>query len=228
MKTSKILFFLFFFSLLLLVSSCVKHYNKIEIPSEKIEKVEYAMRFVRNSLCKSVFDTLGVKKYRLECEIDTEVQYAISENPNRDSIEQVVKSNFDFSVWLPFSKSIYQASDGSIVLNERQIGKNVTEFKKNALNCKELHPLSAQERMKFVDSFVLMLENDVCGCFEIYSGFGVRKYSFNYSRDRIYYNRWSERFLYLKEDNPNTAAYILLDQKGGLLLYKNKNDDIPH
>ncbi len=226
MKTTKIVFTLFFFSLLSLLASCVKHYNKIEISSENIDKVERSMRFVRNSLGKSVFDTLAIKQYKIECEIDNNILYTVNDHPNRDSIEKDVKSKFDFNDWFPLRKGIYQTKEGWIILNERLIGKDVKEFMRNALKCKELERLSSQEREKFIDSFVLMLENNVWSCFENDCEKGGKEYCFDYSKDRRYYNEWAVRYLYLKEDtqgNSNIANYLLLDQRNGILLYKNKN-----
>jgi hypothetical protein len=71
-----------------------------------------------------------------------------------------------------------------------------------------------------------MLENDVWSCFENDCEKGGKEYCFDYSKDRRYYNEWAVRYLYLKEDtqgNPNIANYLLLDQRNGILLYKNKN-----
>ena len=71
------------------------------------------------------------------------------------------------------------------------------------------------------------LKNNIWSCYENDCEYWKKEYIFDYSKDRINYNRWADRYLYLKEDtqgNPNIANYILLDQKDQLLLYKNKND----
>ena len=185
------------------------------------------MRFVRDNLRKSVFDTLAIREYRIKCEIYNEILYSTNENPNYDSIEKDVRSKFNFEDWFPFQRSIYQANDGRIILNERQIGKNLGEFMKNALKCNKIGNLSIKDRKHFVDCFILLLKNNIWSCYENDCESWKKEYIFDYSKDRISYNRWADRYLYLKEDtqgNPNMANYILLDQKDQLLLYKNKND----
>lgn len=229
MKTIKIIFFLFLLNILFSLISCMSYYNKIEIPTEDIDKIEHAMRFVRNSLSKSVFDTLAIKESRINGEIDDEIFYSMNKHPNRDSIEKDVRSKFNLDDCLPFGRSIYQANDGCIMLNERQIGKYLGEFVKNALKCKEIGHLSIKDRKHFVDCFILLLKNNIWSCFEMDYDNWKKNYIFDYSEDRINYNRWSDRYLFLEEDtqdNPNMANYILLDQKDQLLLYKNKNDSI--
>lgn len=229
MKTTKIIFFLFFINILFSLISCMSYYNKIEIPTEDIDKVEHAMRFVRNSLSKSVFDTLAIKEYRINYEIDDEIFYSMNKHPNRDSIEKDVRSKFNFDDCLPFTRVIYQTNDGCIMLNDRQIGKDLGEFAKNALKCKEIGHLSIKDRKHFVDCFILLLKNNIWSCLEIEYDNREKNYIFDYSEERLYINRWADRYLFLKEntqDNPNMANYILLDQKDQLLLYKNKNDSI--
>lgn len=229
MKTTKIIFFLFFINILFSLNSCMRYYDKIEIPAEDIDKIEHAMRFVRDNLGKSVFDTLANKEFRIKGEIDDQETFAYltNEKPNHDSIEKDVRSKFNLDDCLPFRRSIYQTHDGCIMLNERQIGKDLGEFVKNALKCKEIENLPIKDRKHFVDCFILLLKNNIWSCLECDYDNWEKYYIFDYSEDRTYYNRWADRNLFLKEDtqgNPDMASYILLDQKDQLLLYKNKND----
>lgn len=153
----------------------------------------------------------------------------MNKHPNRDSIEKDVRSKFNLDDCLPFRRNIYQTHDGCIMLNERQIGKDLGEFVKNALKCKEIGHLSIKDRKHFVDCFILLLKNNIWSCLEIDYDNREKAYLFYYSEDRINYNRWSDRYLFLEEDtqdNPDMANYILLDRKDQLLLYKNKNDSI--
>jgi hypothetical protein len=209
----------------------MSYYDKIEIPTEDIDKIEHSMRFVRDNLRKSVFDTLAIKQFRIKCEIDDHeiTVYPTNEKPNYDSIEKDVRSKFNLDDWFPFRRSIYQTNEGWIILNERPIGKDLEEFMKNALKCKEIGHLSIKDRKHFVDCFILLLKNNIWSCLESDCENWKKDYIFDYSEDRINYNRWADRYLYLKEDtqgNPNIANYILLDQRDQLLLYKNKNDSI--
>jgi hypothetical protein len=201
----------------------VDYYNKIEISKDKAGKVVDAMRFIRYSLSKSDFDTVAIRKYRIECEIDNTILYSIDKNINRDSVRDSVVKNFDFSFWQPTVKSISKFPiDGSISLNDRQISNNnLNEFKKNIMQCNELKNLSVQERKRFAKECLFLFANDIWDAVLYYGG----KPHFLYSCDGIYGERLSARYLVLEEDTLDNSFLddkILIDRQKPLLLYRER------
>jgi len=211
--------------------SCCGNYDKIEIPADKIEEVESSMRFVRQMLEKSVFDTVEIAKAEIQRGIDYELQ-TNSRALSRDSISKEVYKNFKLDQLFPFTKNLYCDRDGSITLNDRLIGKNFGDFEKNVMTSHEFENLGVDDRKKFIGCVAILLKNNIWNIREDPFSENHNAYTFDYSRENKYINRWHVRYLYLIEDVQNEPIftdkfsdeyideYKLIDKKNGLRLYK--------
>ncbi|GAA4168224.1 hypothetical protein [Sphingobacterium ginsenosidimutans] len=211
-------------------SSC-GNFNKIKIPADKIEEVESSMRFVKQMLEKSAFDTVEIVKTEIQRGIDYELQ-TNSRALSRDSISKEVHKNFKIDQIFPLSKKLYCYRDGSITLNDRLIGKDFGDFEKNILACREFENITVDDRKRFVKSVAVLLANNIWSCWKYDFDKDKTGYQFDYSKENLYINRWHARYLYLIEDVQNETIltdkygdefmdeYKLIDKKNGLRLYK--------
>lgn len=211
--------------LLSLAISCENSYDKINISNSEIGQVKSSMRVIKSILQKSSFDTIAIKKYKIQCEIDNDILYSTKKNINLDSIRKSVSQNFDFKIWFPLKKELYQTKEGEIILNGRLIGKNINDFKRNIFECSELKNFKREHKEKFINSFMFLIKNNIWSCRESYYD-NKKEYYFDYSKDNLYYSESSSRYLYLQEDikeNINLINnYLFLDEKKGIFLYTKK------
>ncbi|GAA4168228.1 hypothetical protein [Sphingobacterium ginsenosidimutans] len=209
--------------------SCSNNFDKIEIPDDKIEEVESSMRFVKQTLEKSIFDTVEIAKTEIQRAIDYELQ-TNSRALSRDSISKEVHKNFSMDQLVPLTKNLYCDRDGSITLNERLIGKDFGDFEKNIMTCREFENMSLDDRKRFIKSVAVLMKNNIWSCWGVKYSDSKTKYYFDYSEENIYINDWKSRWLYLDSVSPGdyyiaTREFRLIDKKNGISLYKlfNKN-----
>lgn len=205
-----------------LLFSCSSSVDRIEFPQNNIEDIRISMNTVRDALNKSQFDTVAIKEFLVESEVETSHLYNIK--INRDSIKRKIIQDFDD--YLPLHKYIYYSKNGEILLNNRMIGSNYDEFEKNIANCKEFESLNKSEKERFVKSFIILVENNISSCRESYSEAGKARYYFDYSQTNLYSSESSSRYLYLEKDAENNIDlidnYQFLNEKRGIFLYRKK------
>lgn len=221
MKTKYFILFLCYS----ILSSCQESIDKIEFKQNNYYEIKTSMEIVRNVIHKSKFDTIQVKKYLLDCEIETSKLYPQKQILKIDSISSEIEKNF--STYLPLKKFIFISKNGEILLNERIIAKNFNEFRFNIKNYKELEDLSLSEKEKFIKSLFILTSNNIISCRENYDEMNFKEYYFEYSKDKLYYGEKQSRYLYLKRDIIKNSSlnhnYVLLDQMGEIYLYKKNN-----
>ncbi|MYY44010.1 hypothetical protein [Elizabethkingia anophelis] len=208
---------------LLLFHSCIKYYDKVEIPDNKTEEVKNAMIFVQNILEKSDFDTLAIKETWIQDKIESEIFLnSYEENLNKDSLSRKIREDFKIEdYYYTFRKTVYYSPDSTFRMNARNMGKNFDSFVRNVLACNEMRKLSLSERKKFSESFKVLMDNHIWSCEKDNIDNDKSIYYYQYSPSNDYYERRTVRYLFLV-DMKKDSTIVLLDNKKGLFLYKNK------
>lgn len=205
------------FIILILLSSCNKFYDKIEIKSENIVKVEKSMEL----LSKLMKEKVMIDSVSLNARIDT--------LKKEDTLSN--KYVMYYHIWdykKPQQTSFYLTHDSTVFLHYVEIAKNLEEFSKNINNYNEFSLLSLKEKNDFINSINTLTKNKIWSCFEGIID-GITFYYFEYSKDNLYYSSKYERFLILKNEFQKIQSlqkfidqYEVLDHKNGIVLYKRK------
>lgn len=207
----------------LLFVACSGNFEKIEISENKIEVVATSMRYVKQVLDESTFDTAEIENTWIQNKINVELHSSLR-TVEVDSVERKVRKEFVIADFFPFAKSLHRSYDGTFRLNDRLIGKDKHDFDNNILICREFDGLTLDDRKRFIESVTILLENHIWGFQEFSSLEGYGGYRFDYSEKNLYINRWQARYLYVGGDAQNDwflkDGYIPIDKKDGLELYK--------
>jgi len=204
-----------FMIIVLLLSSCNKFYNKIEVKNGNIEDVRNSMERISYLLDKKVvLDSLTLTN-RIEI---------LKKN---DTIGKDVGQYYYFWKYdVNQMRAIYLSRDNSIFLNYVVISKNIDEFSKNINTYRDLYLLTDDEKQEFLSLYKNLMNNDIWSCSEDRIG-GFSFYVFSYSKDNLYYSSDSQRYLFLEKDIERVKdlkefqkKYQFLYKKDGIVLYK--------
>lgn len=214
---------LFLLTFVLTISCENNYFEKIEIPENKIEEVTNAMEVVTSLLYKTQFDTIAIKKYKIKCQYELDVSQSFSKNT--DSIYKSVIKNFNFEIYKPFTKGLsYDITYKSVILNEREVARNLNEFIIQINDYKELDNLSFIEKQSLISAFKVLYSNNIVSYFKTQD---LNYYTFRYSKTGVFQGESFETYLYLKKDIKNQihtkqfkVSNIFLDQRKEIMLFK--------